>query len=53
MNNPTASQLSQDSFQHFDQAAPYTGDYLITVDNESCVTIFQELDELTLNMSIE
>lgn len=36
-----------------DASQTYFGDYIITVDEESGVTIMQDLDELVLNMSIE
>lgn len=60
MNHPTAAQLSQDSSQHlsgakvggtphFNQAAAYTGDMLVTITTE-CV-IVQELDDIVLDMS--
>lgn len=45
----TAAQLSQDSFSHFNQSAPYTGDMLVTITTE-CV-ILQELDDIVLDMS--
>ena len=47
----TGQNLSQDSFQHFDQAAAYTGDMLITF-TDDCV-LMQELDDIVLDMGTE
>lgn len=52
MNQPALKQ-SPSLPSTVDSTDTYYGDYLISVDEESGVTIMQELDELVLNMSIE
>lgn len=49
MSQATAQQSVQAAV---DASQTYCGDYIITITDEG-TTILQELDELTLNMSIE